>query len=226
MNKYSSTGSSLGTIAIGFRFCKLAVDPTNKDLYVVPYNGGPIVKYTAASNYTTKMEFPNSYGNAGIAVDGSEHVLYVGDGSTSVKAYDTTSGNLVETIELGGNGGQGIAVDEGTDTLWVTVGGGSTGVIKEFLGVETPKATTGEPTANTEVSGTADPNGQGPITECYFEYGETPAYGSTKNCAESLPITSMEEVHAVLPGLLGGEDVPLPTGREQRGTVHHRQGRG
>jgi hypothetical protein len=204
--KYSAAGAANGSISIGFPFCKFAIDRSNGDIFVAPYDSGEIVKFTAASGYTTKVNFPPSgTGDPGLAVNGAEHKLYVGNNGTTVKAYDTETGSLVETIELGGNGGDGIAVDEGTDTLFVVVGSGSTGVIKEYLGLTTPKATTGEPIGNSEVSGTADPNGVGPITECYFEFGLTTAYGSKQDCAESTPIASEESVHADLPGLVGEE---------------------
>ena len=206
VSKFTAAGAANGTIPIGFSFCKLAVDPSNNDLYVVKYGGGQIVKFTASSNYVDSSIFvEGGHGNAGVAINGAEGKVYVGNGSSEVKAYSTTTGALLETIDLGAPGGLGIAVDEGTDTLFVTVGSGATGVIKEYLGLETPKATTGEPIGNSEVSGTADPNGQGNITECYFEYGTTAAYGETEPCAETLPITNVQSVHANLLGLNGEE---------------------
>ena len=45
-----------------------------------------------------------------------------------------------------------------------------------------------------------DPDGAGDVTECYFEFGTTTSYGSAQSCAESLPITGPQTVHAVLPG--------------------------
>ena len=207
VSKFTSSGSFNGSIPVGFSFCKLAVDPSTNDLYVAPYSSNePLVKFTAASGYTTKVNFPVAENNnPGLAINGAEHKLYVGNGGTEVKAYDTTTGSLVESINIGGGGGKGLAVDENTDTLFVTVGSGDTGVIKEYLGITTPKATTGEPIGNSEVSGSADPNGVGPITECYFEFGLSPTYGSKEDCAESMPINSVQSVHANLPGLIGEE---------------------
>ena len=204
--KYSASGTATGTIDIGFNSCKVAVDHSNGDVYAAPYSGGEIVKFTAASGYTTQVKFPApGVGNPGLAVNDAEHKLYVGNGSSSVEVYDTETAGLVETITLPEGGGSGIAVDEATDTLFATVGFGASGYIVEYLGLTTPKATTGEPIGNSEVSGTADPNGVGPITECYFEYGLTTAYGGKQNCAESTPIASEESVHANLPGLTGEE---------------------
>ncbi len=207
VSKFTPSGSFNGSIPVGFSYCKLVVDPATTDLYVAPYSGSePLVKFTAASGYSTKVEFPVAgTNNPGLAINGAEHKLYVGSGGSEVKAYDTTTGSLIESISLGGGGGKGLAVDEGTDTLFVTVGEGDSGVIKEYLGITTPRATTGEPIGNSEVSGIADPNGVGPITECYFEFGTSPLYGSKQDCAESLPINSVQSVHANLPGLIGEE---------------------
>ncbi len=204
--KYTAAGASNGSIDVGFSFCKFAVNHANGDVFVAPYNSGEIVKFTAASGYTTKVNFPASgTNNPGLYVNAAENKLYVGNNSTSIKAYDTETAALVETITLPGSGGQGLAVDEATDTLFATIGFGASGYIVEYLGITVPKATTGEPTGNSSVSGTADPNGVGPITECYFEYGLTTSYGSSQPCAESVPFNTEQAVSANFPGLIGEE---------------------
>ncbi len=203
VKKFLPDGTANGSIPIGYGFCKLAIDPSNNDLYIQPYSSAGVQQFTAASGYTTGITFtPYGSGASGLAVNGGQNRLYIGNGSSQVQVYDTETGAPIETIELGGPGGNGIAVDEETDTLFVTVGSGSTGVIKELLGVKLPKATTGEPTSDTAVSGTADPAGAGDIVDCYFEWGtEADAYGNTEPCEEALPIAGPEEVHATLPGL-------------------------
>jgi hypothetical protein len=203
VNKFTAAGASAGTFSLGYRVCKLAVDQSNNDLYIVHYSGGEITKYTAASGYTTTLNFPGTDGNAGIAINGAEHRLYVGNNSSTVEVYDTNTAAPVETINLGTSGGMGIAVEESTDTLFVTIGSGASGYIREYLGVKVPKATTGDPTGNTEVSGIANPDGAGDIVDCYFEFGTTTSYGSKQDCDQSLPITSEQPVSATLPGLLG-----------------------
>ena len=207
LNKFDATGVSQGNLQVGFYFCRIIVDPTTGDLYVAPYEGSnPIVKFSAASGYTEKTTIaPAGYFLPGLAINGLQHKLYVGNGTSTVKAYDTRTGALIESIDLGAEGGLGLAVDEATDTLFAAVGTEQTGEIKEFFGSPTPKATTGEPTGNMEVSGTADPNGVGPITACYFEYGLSRSYGSKVKCDEPTPISSTETVHATLPNLVGGE---------------------
>ncbi len=209
--RYSAAGALEGSVSVGFSVCKVAVDHSNGDLYAASFGGGQIAKFTAASGYATKVDFPSAEGEPGMAVNGAEHKLYVGNGSSSVKVYDTETAALVETITLPEGGGHGLAVDESTDTLFVTLGSGSTGYIVEYLGLTTPKATTGEPTGNSQVSGTADPNGVGPITECYFEYGTTTSYEISpgvkgkQDCTEAVPFNSVQTVHADLPNLTGEE---------------------
>jgi hypothetical protein len=208
--RYSPAGIFQLAVPLGFSICKLQVNPANNDLYVVEYSGNGVKKYTAASGYTTMTEFPaTGSGNPGITINGVENRLYIASGNT-VKAYDTNSAALLETIEVGGSA-MDVTVDESTDTLFVSVDppeeGSSNTVIKEYLGVKVPKATTGEPTGNTEVSGTADPNEVGPITDCYFEYGLTAGYGKEVDCTEAVPFNEVKTVHAVLPpGELVGEE--------------------
>jgi hypothetical protein len=206
--KYTAAGVANGTITVGFPICKLVIDRATGDVFVPVYGGGPMWKFTAASGYTEKVEFPAAgAGEPGLAINGAEGKLYVGNGSETVTVYDTETGGVIETIALGESGGSGLAVDEGTDTLFASVGFGATGKIKEWLGITTPKATTGEPLGNSEVSGTANPNGVGPITECYFEYGLASAssFEHKQNCAQSTPIATEESVSANLPGLIGEE---------------------
>lgn len=206
--KYTAAGTPNGSITIGYPICKFVIDRATGDVFVPTYGGGPMYKFTASSGYSEKIQFPEAgAGEPGLAVNGAEGKLYVGNGSSSVKVYSTETGGLIETVELGEGGGNGLAVDEGNDTLFATVGSGSTGKIKEWLGGITPKAITGEPVGNSEVSGTANPNGVGPITECYFEYGlaTSSSFEHKQNCAEPTPIATEETVHANFPGLVGEE---------------------
>ena len=118
VKKYSSSGAEVGSLSISTSFCKLEIDPTNNDLYVAPYSSGsPIRKYSAAGGYSSFVNFPASGTNdPGMAVNGAAHRLYVANG-TDVRAYDTTSGALVETISAA-SGASSVAVDEATDTLF------------------------------------------------------------------------------------------------------------
>ena len=161
-------------------------------------------KYTALSEYKQRVGYPTGVENqSGIAVDGSRNRFYVITTSGIVNAFDTDSGALLETIQPGG-AARDITFDEAGDILFVSVGSGDSGVIKEFPGLPSPKVTTGEPTGNAQVSGSVDPDGAGQIVDCYFEFALSaaePEYGSVQDCTESLPITTAQTVHADLPGL-------------------------
>jgi hypothetical protein len=196
--KFTSAGVANGTIPIGYSLCKIAVDHSNNDLYVSNY-GSQIRKY-AAPSYTAGIIFPSSSGNPGASVNGARDRIYIPAGS-QVKAYDTNTGELVETINFGGGSTTSVAVDEATDTLYIADTG--KGAIKEIPAAVVPKATTGEPTGNSSVSGTADPDGGGDVVECFFEFGTTTSYGSTQPCDQATPYSSPTAVTATLPGLVG-----------------------
>jgi hypothetical protein len=201
VNKYSSSGTSNGTIPVGISFCKLEIDPSNNDLYVAPYSGSsPIRKYAAAGGYASFENFPSAgTNNPGMAINGAAHRLYVANGST-VRSFDTTSGALVETISVAA-GASSVAVDEATDTLFAAPSGGA---IKEISGAVVPDITTGEPVSNTGVSGHVDPAGGGEVTDCYFEWG-TSVGNYSLGQEECTPGTfsTPQDVTATLPGLLG-----------------------
>jgi hypothetical protein len=201
--KFSPTGSLEKTVDVGISVCKVAIDRSNGDLYVASFNGGQLTRFTAASGYTESVNFPSPSGEPGLAIDGAEHKLYVGNGSSSVKVYSTETGGLIETIELGESGGGGIAVDESNDTLFVTVGG----YIEERPGIVVPDATVGEPTAFATLHGHVDPAGGGEVTSCAFEYSTNPEFSgvSTSQCSPVVPYSGAEDVSADLTGHVTGE---------------------
>ena len=186
--------------------CKLAIDPSNSDIYLSPLGESGVWRYTAASGFETGQEYVGTYDpNNRIAVDGTKHVVYIGGENSGgkIRAFSTTTGALLETIEVPGTAIRGLAVDEETDTVLVATG--ETNKVLEIPVVVAPKADTSEPIANAQVGGTVDPDGAGPIVDCYFEFGPTTAYGSKQNCAQSLPIGSPTAVTAALPGLVREE---------------------
>ena len=134
-----------------------------------------------------------------MAVNGAAHRLYVANG-TDVRAYDTTSGALVETISAA-SGASSVAVDEATDTLFAAPSGG---VIKEISGAIVPDITTGEPISNSGVSGHVDPAGGGEVTECHFEWGTAIGeYNLGQEECSPGTFSAPQDVTATLPGLLG-----------------------
>jgi hypothetical protein len=182
------------------RLCKLAFDPSNDDLYASSWSGDGVWQYTAASGYASGKRI-TSIANDRIAVNGAKHVVYLGGPSSNgkVQAFSTVTGELLETIEPPGQEVRGLAVDEATDTLFVAVA--NSNQVVEMPESNVPKATTGEPIEDAEVGGTVDPDGTGPIAECYFEFGTSTAYGSKQDCDQSLPINGPAAVTATLPGL-------------------------
>jgi hypothetical protein len=95
---------------------------------------------------------------------------------------------------------------EGQDTLYVV--GQEAGEIFRYSKETVPGVITGKPaTASTTMatlSGTVDPSGI-EVSECFFEYGETEAYGARVPCEESAAEIGTGEtaipVHAVIGGL-------------------------
>jgi hypothetical protein len=203
VHKSSAVGGDFGKFELAQNYaCKIEVDQTNNDLYALGSFSHVIKQYSAAGNYApTGVTYAASpeYQQVAFAVNGSTHTLYVPYGRT-VRAYDTTNGELKEEIEVGGET-LGVAVDEDTDTLFVN--DREHEVVKEFPRAVVPKAVTGPPVGNTTVSGTVAPNGAGDIVECFFEYGS--AAGNydlgTKSCDQAVPISTETTVTATLPGL-------------------------
>jgi hypothetical protein len=181
--------------------CKVAVDQSNNDLYVSSYSGAGTWQFTASSNYTASKKITTG-GNDRLAVNGAKHVIYVGGPGSEgkIRAFSTVTGDLLETIEPPLGTIRGLSVDEATDTLFVAITGTVNRVL-EMPGAQAPKVTTGEPVSEGVVGGTVDPDGTGPITECYFQFGTTTEYGGKQNCAQALPINAPGAVSATLPGL-------------------------
>ena len=203
IDRADSSGSALGSIPLpGGGICSIAVDQSNNDLYVMGYGGGTITKYSAASGYSaTGLTFASSpnHNTEGFTVNGASHTLYVPYDET-VRAYDTTTGELKESIEFGGET-LGVAVDEATDTLFIDDQQNS--VIKEMPKAAVPKAVTGDPVGNKKVSGVTDPNGAGNVVECFFEYGSAAGeydLGS-QACDQPTPYSAETQVTATLAGI-------------------------
>lgn len=185
---------------LGGRVCHIAIDQSNNDLYVSPTNSSSVYRLSAASGYTTTTAFPvGTSSGYPIAVDAQHHILFAAY-QGNLKAFDTQTGRLLETVSGLGNIYQ-LTVDEATDTVFGFNVSNST--IEVLEPIEVAKAVTEAPTANHQVSGEADPDGAGEITECLFEWGTSTSYGNTEECEESTPISSPETVHATLPELLG-----------------------
>ncbi len=193
--------------------CKIAVDGSNGDLYVSQYGASNVARFPKVGGYTPATPFgPLGEGNNRIAINATRHVVYIGSPfANKVFSFSTITGELLETFTVEGSAVRGLAVEESTDTVFVST---STGQVFELRGIAIPKATTGEPIANATVSGTADTDSAGTITECFFEWGKEGVGGTNpyaedpQACDQSFPMTEGEsprDVSATLPGLLGEE---------------------
>ena len=169
--------------------CRVRFDLSNNDMYVPQYFGEGTIRYTAASGYAPgSAQVFGTTTNGTVAINATRHVVYVA-GSSSVSAYDAATGSLLETFgEEGGCGINGIAVDDATDTVFLSRS--CTSRIQEWKGSVVPDAVTGDPTGNSQVSGSVALAGGGEVISCKFEFGETTAYGQSKPCSPAAPYTS------------------------------------
>lgn len=215
----------------------IAVD-TAGDLWVYDGSGlGEVYEFGQEGDF--KENFRRDSGSAcGVAAEGPGELYYcgqreVGDSfeSASGIALDTAgkevyedSGSSIESpgqtltspeLERGGGAGLGVDSSVGTSTSSGTVYAANavSDLIEAFgiaLGVNPtgPGSASGTSATETTLNGVVNPEGL-PVTECYFEYGESSEYGQSVKCeepdAEAIgkgldPVP----VHAKLTGLHGG----------------------
>jgi hypothetical protein len=203
IERFSSSGGSPNlSIDTGYNACKIEIDQATNDLYVGD-SQGLVHRYTAASNYDPAQEVRFDTGTGfwqtTVAINPTKGILYAATQFGKVDVFSTATGSLLE--EFGGCCIQGIAVDNDTDTVFLS----RNGVIEEWQGVNLPTPITGDPVGDKEVSGTVDPAGGGEITDCYFEYGEKtgPAitYTTKVDCEPATTFNAPANVTADIPAL-------------------------
>jgi hypothetical protein len=132
IRKFDAAGNSLGTIATNATEspCQVAFD-SNGDLFFKTSGSGAVgvYKYTAASGYSSASStkivgYPSGFSVQGIAVDATAHTLYVGE-HAKVFAFNATTGAFLYDFAGGIAGAdfQGVTVDEGTDTVYLSDSG-------------------------------------------------------------------------------------------------------
>jgi hypothetical protein len=133
-------------------------------------------------------------GATGIAVDPSRNALFVAFKDRVVE-YDTTT--LAKRLEFG-LGVLGtttrLAVNSATDRVYVAdngTGKKNVAVFGPTVVLPTVAATTATGVTGTKasLSGTVNPEGVA-VTDCFFEYGTTTAYGQTASCEGAIPTDS------------------------------------
>lgn len=145
-----------------------------------------------------------------VAVDTSDNEAYVGFAGR-VEAYGHSGPHSNPLLQVFGEadltGGDGIAVDSSTHTVYVA--DGAANAIAVFGRVIVPDVLTGtEPTEEEQegsvtLQGTVNPDGE-PVTSCEFEYGTEESYGLTAQCAVlpgsgSSPVTVQARVSGLTP---------------------------
>ena len=169
--------------------CRLRFDLSTNDMYVSQYSGQGAVRYTAASGYSAdSAQVFDTATQTTIAINASRGVAYIA-GNSKVSAYDTATGSLLETFgEEAGCSINGIAVDDATDTVFLSRP--CTNRIQEWKGAVVPDAVTGEPTGNSTVSGSIALAGGGEVTSCEFQFGTSTTYGESEPCSPAPPYNS------------------------------------
>ena len=206
IREYSSSGEILRIINTSSVYepefgagtvCNIAVDKSTGDLYFTlsgNYGANRIVwRLTAASNYSVQAveEFvvnPSYPGIESIAIDSARHVVYLAEGS-KIDAYNT-GWRPAPGIRDDGLKSSTLGFDESTGLLYATFGESTQRHILVFDPVIVPDADTGEPTGDSQVSGTIGTAGGPPVTECKFEWGPTKSYGETPGPALPLRHTA------------------------------------
>jgi hypothetical protein len=196
--------------------CNVAVDQAG-NVFAVTWTAGPITRYE-----------PNQFGAGpatGSVVDSAGSTLAVDPASQEV--YVDEQGQVsqfgphgepfeapVSTFASTGAGAIhesfGIAVGPINHDIYVSDGKGQLSVFGPLVTGSVPAVTTGSASEMTAgaatLNGTVNPEGTA-VTECFFEYGETTAYGKTVPCAESPAEigsgNAAVAVHANVTGLVG-----------------------
>jgi hypothetical protein len=201
IEKYDpATGALSGSIGVSATGppCSIEFDE-NGDLYVATFLG-PVWRYTKASGYSEFEQMAPAVGfGERINVDSSRHILYVSR-SPGIEAIDTETDEVLEFITESNNNAGGVQVDESSNTLYQWNGNG--GYVVEIPASEVPRAVTGPPVGDAEVSATVDADGAGAITECFFDVGMDTSYELPDvPCSPGPPYPPNATVTAALPGL-------------------------
>jgi hypothetical protein len=198
---------------------------TSEAVYLREEGGFVVREYTHAGlQVGIARSSPPLSGSAGsIATDPSTGDLYAGVfGSVGIERFDSschpqpgfsTSCSPVETFNSGKlHPGEGLAVDPSSpaDTLYDA--SEAPAQVAAFSLENVPVPVTAEPAAaaptEATLAGTVDPGGE-PLTACFFEWGETTAYGHHAECEPAAAAigaaTAPVEVHAHIAGLVPGQ---------------------
>jgi hypothetical protein len=191
--------------------CSLAAGagPSNGSLFVTNFGGREVVKLNGGSgalSYVVHTTASDDHPQHVSVNPANGHVFITTSGGGGVLAqvleYDA-SGSESKLIASFAEGSSGVAVNGATGRLYL-VRAPELKVYGPLVPIPDPETTTASNIEKTSatLNGTIEINGE-ELSECFFEYGLTTAYGSTVNCAESLAEigTDSAEVHADVSGL-------------------------
>jgi hypothetical protein len=202
----SSQGSQAEFPNFAGESCRVDFD-SNANMYVAfTNNGGGIVKYTAASNYSDASTFDPEFAEGGIIVDRSRNIIYIAH-SGSIMAY-YPDGSRLETFGTSGGGGyKGIAVNEATGEV---IGANFTKILV-FPGKPSPDVTAKPATEVGHTTATLNAHvvipGALEVTACKFEYtiseetAPPTSYSSNETCQPLTPYTGTVDPTAAISGL-------------------------
>ena len=210
--EFTPTGAEIRGLHIGGNefqgsYCAIAFDHKNGDMFVSK-EGGPVRRFTAASDYTRSVEvWPEAARN--LAVDSETGIVYAtvqhfSPYENAVVAF-RENGAPIEKFAKAEPEINGIAIDEADDSVYLTRFGK---VHVYAAGPIIADVATGPVTAATvnsaTVSATVNTAGGPEITSCRFDYGETTAYSLGSVPCDQGNFTGEATVTATLNNLQSG----------------------
>ena len=204
ISKFSPNGNLLDAVptAEQGQFCRVAI-ASNGDLFAAQYPSRTW-KYSVASGYTeATMIDPDSA--RGVAVDSSAGIVYVAH-ETNVFAYDFDGTFLYDFASgIAGSFFEGVTVDEGTDTVYVSDSGNDK--VHSFPLAQSYPNATASPNAATnvsyfsaDISATVDDNSEVPTRWRLEVSGDSGQSWSTLSSGS----TAGDEIGVVVSGTVSG----------------------
>ncbi len=196
----------------------LAFDSTGVGIYVVDANEGTVKEFGPAGTPLIQTAGPNAGTNivdssgaaTAIAVNPATNAVYITDHfEQRVSLYSATGSSLEPPdITIPYFFTFAIGVDGATGTVFIAnfecCGGPTT--VYAYQAIPLPNVSTGPTRSATQTAGTltgqVDPDGNGEVTGCKFEYGTDTSYSlGSVPCSPATPYSSPTEVTANLSGL-------------------------
>ena len=171
----------------------LAVNGQSGRVFVADKLEAKIYEFATSGSYLSTLNGAGtptgSFGQSlSVAVDNGNGQIFVSDPQTHAVEVLDSSGAFVAQITHSFDILTGVEVDQATGRVYVSNAGQSPApsVIDIFgPSIVIPESRTGAPSdigpTEATINGTVNPAGL-PITECYFEWGETTSYGHTAEC--------------------------------------------